>query len=124
VDHAGSTRTRAVLRSVLRRATERQVGVPSLLGTDYVNTIGPDSEPAFLGDEHIERRLRAYNRWNAAVMVHRAQRPEVGVGGHISTYASSAALYEVGFNHFFRGHDAPGGGDQIYVQGHVSPFVT
>ena len=69
----------------------------------------------------MERRIRAFIRWNAAVMVHRAQRPGVGVGGHISTYASSASLYEVGFNHFFRGQDHPGGGDQIFFQGHASP---
>ncbi|MDQ2792265.1 MAG: pyruvate dehydrogenase (acetyl-transferring), homodimeric type, partial [Actinomycetota bacterium] len=123
VDHAGRTRARALLLSVLQRARERQVGVPSLLGTDYVNTIPPESEPEFPGDERIERRLRSYNRWNAAVMVHRAQRPGIGVGGHISTYASAAALYEVGFNHFFRGHDAEGGGDQIYFQGHACPGI-
>ncbi|MCA1693870.1 MAG: pyruvate dehydrogenase (acetyl-transferring), homodimeric type, partial [Actinobacteria bacterium] len=99
------------------------VELPILLGTDYVNTIPPESEPEFPGDERIERRLRAYNRWNAAVMVHRAQRPDIGVGGHISTYASAAALYEVGFNHFFRGHDAEGGGDQIYFQGHACPGI-
>ena len=95
----------------------------NLRSTDYLNTIAPDAEPAFPGDEHIERRIRAYIRWNAAVMVHRAQRPGIGVGGHISTYASAAALYEVGFNHFFRGHDAAGGGDQIYFQGHASPGI-
>ena len=71
----------------------------------------------------MERRIRAFIRWNAAIMVHRAQRPGVGVGGHISTYASSASLYEVGFNHFFRGQDHPGGGDQIFFQGHASPGV-
>jgi len=86
-----------------------------------MNTISPEHEPAFPGDEGIERNIRAMNRWNAAMMVHRAQRPGVGVGGHISTYASSAALYEVGFNHFFRGQDHPGGGDQIFFQGHASP---
>ncbi len=75
------------------------------------------------GDEDVERRYRAWIRWNAAIMVHRAQRPGVGVGGHISTYASSAALYEVGFNHFFRGKDHPGGGDHIFVQGHASPGI-
>jgi pyruvate dehydrogenase E1 component len=123
VAHGGRTRAREVLRSVLRRAKERQVGMPGMLGTDYVNTIAPGSEPAFPGDESVERRLRAYNRWNAAVMVHRAQRPDIGVGGHISTYASAAALYEVGFNHFFRGHDADGGGDQIFFQGHASPGI-
>jgi len=107
--------------SMLRRASERNVGVPSLRSTDYINTISPELEPAFPGDEHIERRIRAFIRWNAAIMVHRAQR--FGVGGHISTFASSASLYEVGFNHFFRGHDAPGGADQIYFQGHASPGI-
>lgn len=124
VDHAGRNRARYLMLSVLQRARDRRVGVANLRSTDYLNTIAPDAEPVFPGDEHIERRIRAYNRWNAAVMVHRAQRPGIGVGGHISTYASAAALYEVGFNHFFRGHDAPGGGDQIYFQGHASPAST
>ncbi len=123
VDHAGRPRARALLLRVLEQARTRNVGVPSLQGTDYINTIPTVSEPPFPGDEHIELRLRAYNRWNAAMMVHRAQRPGVGVGGHISTYASAAALYEVGFNHFFRGHDAEGGGDQIFYQGHASPGI-
>ena len=91
--------------------------------TDYVNTIPTTAEPEFPGDEDIERRIRSYVRWNAAMMVHRAQRPGLGVGGHISTYASTATLYEVGFNHFFRGHDADGGADQIYFQGHASPGI-
>src|ERR1043166_460388 len=90
------------------RARERQVGVPPLTSTDYINTIPPEQEPWFPGDEFVERRIRAYIRWNAAMLVHRAQRPEIGVGGHISTYASSASLYEVGMNHFFRGKDHPG----------------
>jgi pyruvate dehydrogenase E1 component len=121
VDHAGRNRARYLMLSLLQRARESQVGVPSLRSTDYINTIPPESEPWFPGDEHVERRIRAYIRWNAAIMVHRAQRPGVEVGGHISTYASSASLYEVGFNHFFRGKDHPGGGDQIYYQGHASP---
>ncbi|MEU8398349.1 pyruvate dehydrogenase (acetyl-transferring), homodimeric type [Nonomuraea sp. NPDC048892] len=121
VDHAGSNRARYLMLSVLQRARERQIGVPSPHSSDYINTIPPRLEPPFPGDEQIERRIRAYIRWNAAIMVHRAQRPGVGVGGHISTYASAASLYEVGFNHFFRGHGAEGGGDQIYFQGHASP---
>jgi pyruvate dehydrogenase E1 component len=121
VDHAGRNRARYLMLSLLQRARETQVGVPSLRSTDYINTIPPESEPWFPGDEHVERRIRRINRWNAAIMVHRAQRPGVEVGGHISTYASSASLYEVGFNHFFRGKDHPGGGDQIYYQGHASP---
>jgi pyruvate dehydrogenase E1 component len=121
VEHGGRNRARYIMLSLLQRARENQVGVPSLRSTDYINTIPPEAEPWFPGDEHVERRIRAYIRWNAAIMVHRAQRPGVEVGGHISTYASSASLYEVGFNHFFRGKDHPGGGDQIFYQGHASP---
>jgi pyruvate dehydrogenase E1 component len=123
VDHAGRNRARYLMLSVLQRARERRVGMSKLRSTDYINTIPPQEEPEFPGDEHLERRIRAHIRWNAAMMVHRAQRPGLGVGGHISTYASAAALYEVGFNHFFRGHDAPGGADQIYFQGHASPGI-
>jgi pyruvate dehydrogenase E1 component len=107
--------------SLIKRAHEANIQLPNLRLTDYMNTIPPESEPQFPGDEFLERRIRAYIRWNAAIMVHRAQRPGVGVGGHISTFASSAALYEVGFNHFFKGKDHPGGGDQIFFQGHASP---
>ena len=123
VGSAGRERARYILLRLLERARERQVGVPALRSTDYINTIPPEREPEFPGDEHIERRIRAYLRWNAAIMVHRAQRPGIGVGGHISTYASSARLYEVGFNHFFRGRDHPGGGDHVYFQGHASPGI-
>ena len=123
VDHAGRNRARYLMLRLLERARERQVGVPSLRSTDYVNTIPPEAEPWFPGDEHVERRIRAYVRWNAAIMVSRANRPEVGVGGHIATYASSAALYEVGFNHFFRGKDHGESGDQVFIQGHGSPGI-
>ncbi|MFD1325812.1 pyruvate dehydrogenase (acetyl-transferring), homodimeric type [Micromonospora sonneratiae] len=121
IDERGAKRARYVMLRLLERARERQVGVPPLTTTDYINTIPSEQEPWFPGDEHIERRIRAYIRWNAAMLVHRAQRPEIGVGGHISTFASSASLYEVGFNHFFRGKNHPGGGDQIFYQGHASP---
>ena len=121
LEHAGPVRARYLMLSLLKRAHEKNIGVSALRTTDYINTISPENEPEFPGDESIERRIRAFNRWNAAMLVHRAQRPGVGVGGHISTYASSAALYEVGFNHFFRGQDHPGGGDQIFFQGHASP---
>ncbi|MEU5843206.1 pyruvate dehydrogenase (acetyl-transferring), homodimeric type [Rhodococcus sp. NPDC047139] len=123
LEAAGPTRARYLLLRMLERANERKVSLPALTSTDYVNTIPTESEPWFPGDEEVERRFRAYIRWNAAIMVTRAQRPGVGVGGHISTYASSAALYEVGFNHFFRGKDHPGGGDQVFIQGHASPGI-
>ncbi|MBT0565353.1 pyruvate dehydrogenase (acetyl-transferring), homodimeric type [Williamsia sp. CHRR-6] len=123
LENAGPGRARYLLLRLLERAGEKRVSIPALTSTDYVNTIPTENEPWFPGDEDVERRFRAFIRWNAAIMVHRAQRPGVGVGGHISTYASSAALYEVGFNHFFRGQDHPGGGDQIFIQGHASPGI-
>ena len=122
VEEHGRTRARYLLLKLLEQARAQQVGVPSLTSTDYVNTIPPEREPWFPGDEHVERRIRAYIRWNAAVMVTRANLTH-GVGGHIATYASAASLYEVGFNHFFRGKDAEGGADQIFIQGHGSPGI-
>jgi pyruvate dehydrogenase E1 component len=117
----GQQRARYLMLRLLERARESRVGVPALTSTDYVNSIPTDKEPWFPGDEEVERRYRAWIRWNAAMTVHRAQRPGVAVGGHISTYASSATLYEVGFNWFFRGKNHPGGGDQVFFQGHASP---
>ena len=117
----GRQRAREIMLNLLKRSKELHLGVPMVPTTDYINTIAPENEPHFPGDEEIERRYRAWIRWNAAILVHRAQRPGIAVGGHISTYASSAALYEVGFNHFFRGQDHPSGGDQIFIQGHASP---
>src|SRR4051812_46013320 len=102
VDHAGRDRARYVMLRLLERSREQQVGVPALRSTDYINTIPPEREPWFPGDEHIERRIRAYIRWNAAIMVSRVNKT-VGVGGHIATYASAASLYEDGYYHFFRG---------------------
>ncbi|WP_456064327.1 pyruvate dehydrogenase (acetyl-transferring), homodimeric type [Cumulibacter manganitolerans] len=119
----GELRARHLLLRVNEHARKRAVGIPAMRSTDYINTIPPAEEPQFPGDEDIEHRYRQYLRWNAAMMVHRAQRPGIAVGGHISSYASSAALYEVGFNHFFKGRDAEGGGDQIYFQGHSSPGI-
>jgi pyruvate dehydrogenase E1 component len=121
IEQEGSDRARFLLTRVLQAAKAHGVGVPSLTSTDYINTIPPELEPDFPGDEHIERRIRAFIRWNAAVMVSRANRPEIGVGGHIASYASAASLYEVGFNWFFRGPDAENGADQIFYQGHASP---
>ena len=117
----GHGRGREIMLSLLKHSKDLHLGVPMVPTTDYINTIAPENEPEFPGNEELERRYRAWIRWNAAVTVHRAQRPGIGVGGHISTYASSAALYEVGHNWFFRGADHPGGGDQIFYQGHASP---
>jgi pyruvate dehydrogenase E1 component len=122
VGERGKARGRFLLLKILERARQANIGIPSLTTTDYINTIPPEREPDFPGDEAVERRLRSYIRWNAAVMVHRANVLH-GVGGHIGSYASAASLYEVGFNHFFRGKDHPGGGDQVFFQGHASPGI-
>src|SRR5690625_3231944 len=98
---------------MLQHAREQQVRVQTPITSDYVNTIAAEDEPWFPGDEDVERTYRRWIRWNAAVMVHRAQRPGIAVGGHLSSYASAATLYEVGQNHFVRGHGPPGGGDQV-----------
>jgi pyruvate dehydrogenase E1 component len=123
VDERGRSRARYVMLKLLERAREQNIGVPALRSTDFINSIPPEHEPWFPGNEAIERRIRSYIRWNAAVMVSRANRPGLGVGGHIATYQSAASLYEVGFNHFFRGKDHPGGGDHIYIQGHAAPGI-
>ncbi len=117
----GPSNAAAVLRMLGERASSAGVGGAEPVTTDYVNTIPVAQEAQFPGDEEIERSYRRLLRWNAAVMVHRAQRPDIGVGGHISTYAGAATLYEVGLNHFFRGAGHPGGGDQVFFQGHASP---
>ena len=111
------------MSKLLERARELQVGTPATVTTPYVNTIPPEEEPWFPGDEDIERRIRAYIRWNAAVMVVKANKHADGIGGHLSTFASSAALYEVGFNHFFRGKDDGLAGDHVYIQGHAAPGI-
>jgi pyruvate dehydrogenase E1 component len=123
VDERGRERARYLMLRLIERAREKRVAVPEMRSTDYVNTIATKDEPFFPGNEEIERRILNATRWNAAVMVSRAQRPGIGVGGHIATFASSASLYDVGFNHFFRGKDEGDGGDQIFFQGHASPGI-
>ncbi|MEO8697587.1 MAG: pyruvate dehydrogenase (acetyl-transferring), homodimeric type [Acidimicrobiales bacterium] len=122
VDARGPARARRLLLHVMGRAAELGIGVPAVGVTDYINTIPVEDEPAYPGDADLERRLRHFIRWNAAVMVARANRRLDGIGGHLATYASAATLYEVGFNHFFRGKD-DGFGDQIFIQGHASPGI-
>ncbi len=123
VEQAGEQRARFLLFKLLKRARQRHVGLPPLTQTRYINTISPEQEPVFPGDEAIERRIRQIVRWNAVAMVLRANTTFPGIGGHLSTYASAATLYEVGFNHFFRGKDHPGGGDQVFFQGHAAPGI-
>ena len=117
----GSARARQVMQALSERAGRAGVAPEPKLVTDYINTIPADEEPEFPGDEELERKYRAWLRWNAALLVQRSQSSDIAVGGHISTYAGAATLYEVGLNHFFRGLDHPGGGDQVFYQGHASP---
>jgi pyruvate dehydrogenase E1 component len=120
VAQAGPERARFIVYKLLKRARQLQVGLPPLTQTRYVNTISTEQEPNFPGDEKMEHRIRQIIRWNALAMVVRANASFEGIGGHLSTYASAASLYEVGFNHFFRGRDDGGAGDQIFFQGHAS----
>ncbi len=119
----GTGRAQQILSQTVEHARRGGVEVGMPLITDYVNTIRPESEAPFPGDEAMETRLRHYMRWNAAVMVARANRRVDGIGGHLATYASAATLYEVGFNHFFRGRTEAGFGDQVFFQGHASPGI-
>ena len=123
VDVRGKARARFLLTRLMERARAQGVGVPSTVTTPYINTIPPEQEPWFPGDEYLERRIRAFIRWNAVVMVARANRRFDGLGGHLSTYASAASLYEVGFNHFFEGKADGGYGDQVFMQGHAAPGI-
>ncbi|PZS23788.1 MAG: pyruvate dehydrogenase (acetyl-transferring), homodimeric type, partial [Acidimicrobiales bacterium] len=123
VEAHGRSRARFLLMKLLDRARGAQVGFPATVSSPYLNTIAPEYEPWFPGDEDMERRIRAFIRWNAAVMVTRANILSEGIGGHLATYASSASLYEVGFNHFFRGKEDGRAGDQVYFQGHASPGI-
>ncbi|MFE5846773.1 pyruvate dehydrogenase (acetyl-transferring), homodimeric type [Streptomyces niveus] len=120
-EHAGPHRAAYLMRRTLQHAESAGIPVPALLETDYLNTIPTAAEPAFDGDEAMETRIAGWNRWNAAAMVTRGAR--LGVGGHIATFASAAWLYETGFNHFFRGKEGEGSGDQLYIQGHASPGI-
>jgi pyruvate dehydrogenase E1 component len=123
IDIGGRSRARYLLARLMERAREQGVGVPAMVTSDYINTIPPEQEPWFPGDETLERRIRAYIRWNAMAMVDRANHRFDGLGGHLSTFASAAGLYDVGFNHFFRGKSDGSAGDQVFFQGHAAPGI-
>ena len=123
VASAGRARAQFVLYRLLKRARQLNIGLPPLTQTRYINTISPEQEPEFPGDEQMELRIRRMIRWNAVAMVLRGNNRAPGIGGHLATYASAATLYEVGFNHFFRGKDADGMGDHVFFQGHAAPGV-
>ena len=122
IDLKGEERARYLLQTLIREARTRNISIPLLTNSPYVNTIPPESESEYPGDEAIEKKIRRIIRWNAAMMVSKANKNFAGLGGHISTYASAASLYEVGFNHFFKGKEN-GIGDFIYYQGHSSPGI-
>ena len=119
----GPDRVRGLLRQLQTRAQEEGVSIPFTANTPYINTIPRAHEPVFPGDREIERRIKSIIRWNAMAMVVRANRERSGIGGHISTYASAANLWEVGFNHFWRGRTDDFPGDMVFFQGHASPGV-
>ncbi len=119
----GQGRAQYLVARLIREAARNHIAVPGAVSTPYVNTIPPEDEPPFPGDAQLEKRIRRFIRWNAAVMVIRANRAAPGIGGHLSTFASSATLYEVGYNHFFRGTADGQPGDHIYFQGHAAPGV-
>jgi pyruvate dehydrogenase E1 component len=110
-----------VLSKLSKRLREAGIKLPSTISTPYVNTIPHEDEPSYPGNRELERRIKSLIRWNAMAMVVNANREHAGLGGHISTYASCATLYEVGFNHFFHGGDGDRPADLVYFQGHASP---
>jgi pyruvate dehydrogenase E1 component len=119
----GERRAAEILRNLQVHARNLGIDTQCPSNTPYINTIPADRQPPFPGDRQIERRIKSIIRWNAMVMVVRANREEQGIGGHISTYASAATLFEIGFNHFFKGGNEQQDGDIIYFQGHASPGV-
>lgn len=123
LEHSGPERVKELLHQLQIRAHKAGIEPPFTANTPYINTISMEKQPPFPGDREIERRIKSIIRWNAMAMVVRANRLESGIGGHISTYASAATLYEVGFNHFFKGKGEGYDGDQIYFQGHASPGI-
>ncbi|NNF69400.1 MAG: pyruvate dehydrogenase (acetyl-transferring), homodimeric type, partial [Acidimicrobiia bacterium] len=123
IDVLGPDRARFLMAKLIQRSREQGVGVPASVSTPYINTISPEHEAPFPGDPDVERRIRRFIRWNAAVMVIKANHEAEGIGGHLSTFASSATLYEIGFNHFFRGKAEGSPGDAVYIQGHAAPGI-
>jgi pyruvate dehydrogenase E1 component len=118
----GPAKVQRLLRELTLHATGNGVKIPFTANTPYINTISADEQVPMPGNPDIERRIKSLVRWNAAAMVVKANKADEGIGGHISTFASAATLYEVGFNHFFRGHDSPDA-DVIYFQGHAAPGI-
>lgn len=123
IEQGGREAASLLLREINAWAAQEHVAIPANVTSPYVNTIPPDEEPPYPGDRELERLSKSIIRWNAMAMVVRANRESDGIGGHISTYASAATLYEVGFNHFFRAPTPDYAGDQLFIQGHAAPGI-
>ena len=122
IDEKGNKRAHYIIEKLINYSRSKGIQIPFSAETEYINTISLSEQEPYPGNRAIERRIKSIIRWNAMAMVVRANRNKHGIGGHISSFASSATLYEVGFNHFFKGNDN-NNGDLIYIQGHVSPGI-
>ena len=123
LEEHGYERTRFLLETLIDYAQKKGARLPFNTGTPFINTILPSQEPEYPGDLDIELKIKSIVRWNAMAMVTAANKQTPGIGGHISTFASAATLYEVAFNHIFKGPDNPNGQDMVYFQGHASPGI-
>jgi pyruvate dehydrogenase E1 component len=123
INHSGRGRAAELISRLAERAVDLRVSLPPAITTPYRNTISPIHEKIMPGDLFMERRIRSLTRWNALAMVMRANDNDEGLGGHISSFSSAATLYDVGYNHFFRGTDDQQEGDLVYYQGHISPGI-
>src|SRR5262245_25656649 len=121
LQNSGPSRAGQLLQELSEQARRRGIRLPFSANTPYVNSLTAEQEVPFPGSQEIERRIKSLIRWNAIAMVLRANKHEAGIGGHISTFASAATLYEVGFNHFFRAGGPEGDRDVVYYQGHAAP---
>ena len=121
IENDGSSRASYLLNKVINQAYKSGLVLPDTRTTPYINTIPPEAQEKSPGDQNIEKKIRAYIRWNAAAMVVKANKKSSELGGHIGTFASAATLYDVGMNHFWRAKNNKFGGDLIYFQGHSAP---
>ena len=121
LEEHGYERTRFLLEKLIDYAQTKGARLPFNTSTPYINTILPSQEPGYPGNREIERKIKSIVRWNAMAMVTKANKNTPGIGGHISTYASAATIYEVAFNHFLKGPNHPSGQDLVFYQGHASP---
>src|SRR5690554_4991966 len=116
-------RVEEIIELIRDRAAEKGILLKPQINTPYINTIPVSQQEVYPGDRELERKIKSLVRWNAMAMVVQANKKEDGIGGHISTYASAATLYEVGFNHFFRGPKSDSPADLVYYQGHAAPGI-